>query len=77
MKFSQTFGQAPESRAGLLQMTLVGIATVDRVGFAAWRSQPSWPEGKLFTTSICSAAKFFTSRGPSMQALPETLLRLL
>ena len=77
MKFSGDLGTGAREPAGLLQLTLVGIAAVDRAGFGAGRSQPSWPEGKWFTTSICSAAKFFTSGGPSKQGPRETLLRPL
>jgi hypothetical protein len=63
--------------AGLLQLTLVGIAAVDRAGFGAGRSPPSWLAGKFFTTSICSPAKFFTIGGSSKQGPRATLLRPL
>ena len=77
MKFSGDLRTDAREPAGLLQITLEGIATVDRAGFGAWRSPPSWPEGKLFTTSFCSAAKFFPSGGSSKQGPRETLLRPL
>ena len=47
--------------AGVLQITLEGIAAVDRAGFGALRSEPSWLEGKLFTMPISLAAKLFTT----------------
>ena len=40
MKFSQTFGQALESRPVFYRLTLKGIAAVDRAGLGALRSEP-------------------------------------
>jgi hypothetical protein len=74
---SQTFWTDAREPAALLQMTLVGIAAIDRAGFGAGRSQPSWLAGKFFTISICSAAKLFTTARSSMQGPRETLLRRL
>ena len=62
--------------AGVLQLTLAGIATVDRAGLGALRSQLSSPEGKLFTMLFSSVAKLFTSRAATGQGFPQAFLRL-
>ena len=77
MKFSQTFGQALENRPVFYNITLEGIAAIDRAGFGALRSEPSWLEGKLFTMSISLAAKFFTTAAPSEQGLLAAFPRRL
>src|SRR5262245_40854899 len=74
MKFSQTFGQGPENRPGVLQLNLLGFATVDRAGLGTLRRIPSSPAGKSFTRSIRSAAKLFTSELPSEHGFAEAVL---
>jgi len=39
MKFSQTFGQALENRPVFLQLTLEGVAAINRAGLGALRSE--------------------------------------
>ena len=63
--------------AGVLQLTLEGIATVDRAGLGALRSQPSWPEGKLFTMLFSSAVKLFTTGTAAEQGFPQASVRRL
>ena len=77
MSFSGDLRTAAREPAGILQLTLEGIATVDRAGLGALRSPPSWLEGKLFTRLSCFAAKLFTTGAPSEQGPRKAFLRRL
>ena len=77
MKFSGDLWTGAREPAGVLQITLEGIAAVDRAGFGALRSEPSWLEGKLFTMPISLAAKLFTTPAGCEQGIPEAFPRRL
>ena len=75
MSFSGDLRTAAREPAGIRQLTLEGIATLDRAGLGALRSQLSSPEGKLFTMLFSSAAKLFTSRAAAKPGFPQAFLR--
>ena len=63
--------------AGILLLTLEGLAGHDRAGLGALRPKPLWIEAKLFTISQSAAAKLFTSGAEDGEGFRMAFLRRL
>jgi len=63
--------------AGILILTLKGLAGRDRAGLGALRPKPLWIEAKLFTILQSAAAKLFTIGAEDDDGLRAAFLRRL